>query len=159
MVTGGTYGFDLSPCDADTPGDVRDTQIWWNSQVGTAWNNEPTWGDIYLDPRPLVAPVPEAPTNLVASPSSGSVSLTWDAAAGFVDEYRIYQSETSGVYTSPVSTTTLTTHLVTGLTNDTEYFFVVTAANESGEGPQSNEASATPRAGLSLRARSWRHYR
>ena len=43
------------------------------------------------------------------------------------------------------SNATITSHTVTGLTNYQEYWFQIRAVNETGEGPASNSASATPR--------------
>jgi hypothetical protein len=102
---------------------------------------------------------PTAPTNLTAQPGDAQVQLEWEPVSGVVDGYRIYQSETSGSGYTEVTTTTAVTHSVTGLTNGTPYYFVVTAFNAAGEGPQSNEATATPQEGLSLRARRWDDYK
>ena len=159
MVTGGTYGFDLSPCDADTAGDVRDHQIWWNAQTGNAWNNEEPWGDIFLSPLPKEVPVPGAPANLAATPADTYVRLTWDEASGFPEYYRIKQSETQGGPYTLATTSTATIKNVTGLTNGTLYYFIVTAVNAAGESGPSNEVSATPQQGLSLGARRWELYR
>ncbi len=45
------------------------------------------------------------------------------------------------------SNATTTSHKVTGLTNYTGYWFQIRAVNETGAGPASNSASATPRIG------------
>ncbi len=61
--------------------------------------------------------------------------------------YNIYQGTTAGgesstpVNSSPVTGTSYT---VTGLADGTTYYYEVTAVNAEGEGPASNEASATP---------------
>jgi hypothetical protein len=102
---------------------------------------------------------PTAPANLVAQPGDGAVQLTWDAASGVVEGYRVYQSQTSGSGYTLAATTTEITHTVTGLTNGTPYYFVVTAFNDAGEGPNSNEATATPQSGISLRAHRWDAYK
>lgn len=157
MVTGGTYGFDLSPDDADTPGDVRDHQIWWNARDNEAWRNEVPWGDIELSPYTKVVTIPDPPTNLTATAGNQNVVLQWDAVAGRVDEYRIKQSESdSGPY-AQVATTLSTSIVISGLTNGTTYYFVVTAANSAGESGNSNQASATPPGALP--ARHWENYR
>ncbi|HTT88074.1 MAG TPA: fibronectin type III domain-containing protein, partial [Acidimicrobiales bacterium] len=95
------------------------------------------------------ATIPGAPTGLTAAGGNGQVLLTWSAPASnggsAITSYNIYVGTSSGGETlltstgSPGASTTLV-----GLTNGTTYFFEVTAVNGVGEGPVSNEASATP---------------
>jgi cellulose 1,4-beta-cellobiosidase len=88
--------------------------------------------------------VPGAPSGLGATPGNGQVSLAWTAASG-ATAYRVHRSTVSGgPYTAIQSNWTATSFTDTGLTNGTAYFYVVTATNGVGEGPSSNEASATP---------------
>ena len=77
------------------------------------------------------------PTNLAATPYSGYVDLSWDAAqpSQYVQRYRIYVSTTD--FTSidsmtPQLTTTATAANIAGLTNNTTYYFAVTTVNISG---------------------------
>ncbi len=86
---------------------------------------------------------PNPPQNLTASSSNRQVSLTWNASSGAAS-YRVYESTTSGGPYSAVGTTTTTGYTVTGLTNGTPYYFVVTAVNSAGESGDSNQAIATP---------------
>jgi len=87
------------------------------------------------------------PTALtVTSTGDGEVSLSW-SAAGKAAAYNIYYGTAAGVKKTTgtkFATTTSTSAVVTGLTNDTRYYFVVTAMNSSGEGTESNEVSAIP---------------
>jgi len=102
---------------------------------------------------------PSAPLNLTARPGDGVVGLEWDApTSGPVDGYRVQRSGTTGGPYTEVTTTTLPQYTDTGLINGTPYYFVVRAFNVAGDGPPSNEASATPEAGVSLRARRWFKY-
>ncbi|HSF43133.1 MAG TPA: M14 family zinc carboxypeptidase [Thermoanaerobaculia bacterium] len=88
--------------------------------------------------------VPGAPGSLNATPGDAQISLTWTAASG-ATFYRVHRAETSGgPYTTIRSNWTGTSYTDTGLTNGTTYYYVVTATNGAGEGPNSNEASATP---------------
>ena len=77
------------------------------------------------------------------------MALAWNAPTANggepVTSYNIYEGTSSGGETLLCSTsTTATTFTSTGLTNGTSYYFVVTAVSLAGEGPVSNEASATP---------------
>jgi len=88
--------------------------------------------------------VPGAPGALTATAGDAQISLTWTAASG-ATFYRVHRAETSGgPYTTIESNWAGTSYTDTGLTNGTTYYYVVTATNGAGEGPNSNEASATP---------------
>jgi hypothetical protein len=90
---------------------------------------------------------PGAPSNLaVLETGDGQVSLAWTEAFNTA-AYNIYYSTSPGVTKvsgTKFGTTTGTNAIVTGLENDTRYYFVVTAVNSSGESGASNEVSATP---------------
>src|SRR4029077_6057792 len=89
---------------------------------------------------------PSAPTGLVASPGSGSGSLSWNASSGAMS-YNIYPGTTSGGGgTTPVAPTASTSYSDAGLTNGTTYYYKVSAANSAGTSAQSGEVSATPSA-------------
>ena len=85
-----------------------------------------------------------APGSLAATPGSEQVSLTWTAASG-ATLYNIHRATVSGGPYTPIQTGWAGTSFTdTGLTNGAPYYYVVTATNAAGEGPPSNEASATP---------------
>jgi subtilisin-like proprotein convertase family protein len=95
------------------------------------------------------ATVPGAPTALTATFGNAQVALSWTAPTSNggdpIISYNIYEGTSSGGETLLQSTgSTATTYTATGLTNGTTYFFEVTAVTLAGEGPVSNEASATP---------------
>lgn len=85
--------------------------------------------------------------SLVALAGDSQVSLSWNTVAGATG-YNVYYA--SGGLASPASTKfnstvlTTTSTLVTGLSNDTLYSFVVTALNSGGEGSPSVAVTATP---------------
>ncbi len=87
---------------------------------------------------------PGAPGALNATPGDAQISLTWSAASG-ATLYRVHRATVSGgPYTTVRTNLAGTSYTDTGLTNGTAYHYVVTATNGAGEGPNSNEASATP---------------
>ena len=77
------------------------------------------------------------PANTVVTPYSGYVSLSWEMSvpSQYVKQYQIYVSDT--VFTNvdgmtPRRTATGLSANISGLTNDTLYYFAVTALNLSG---------------------------
>jgi hypothetical protein len=90
------------------------------------------------------------PTGVEAHPpSSGSIVVSWNAAAG-ATSYNIYRSTTSGGEgTIPIGSTTSTSYTDTGLTGGppTLYYYKVAAVNGGRVSPQSAETAspATPR--------------
>ncbi len=85
-----------------------------------------------------------APTGLAATPGTGQVTLSWDTAAGTTSNTVWYGTNRGGPYPNKQSVTGTTVTAVTGLTNGTNYFFVVTANDANGPSAISAEASATP---------------
>jgi hypothetical protein len=92
------------------------------------------------------APVPAAPTGLTATPGNPSVALAWTAPSGSPTSYNIKRSLTTGGPYTLVDRTAATSYTDIYVTNRTKYYYVVTAVNASGEGPNSNEVAATPAA-------------
>lgn len=99
---------------------------------------------------PMAPPTPPgAPENLRATAGDATVTLEWspptDNGGSPISRYNVYQGPTSGgeTFRSWVAGDVLT-FTDTGLANGQEYFYKVAALNDAGEGPMSNEASATP---------------
>lgn len=85
-------------------------------------------------------------TNIV---SADPVSLAWDAVTTGTDGlpvtvtgYKVYQSKTAGVYTTPLATVTTNAYTFTPTQAGT-YFATVTAYNATGESAKSNEVTYT----------------
>lgn len=91
---------------------------------------------------------PPVPGGVGATAGSGSAQVSWSGVvAGDLAGYKVYQgSSASGPWTSltpdPIAPTTFA---ISGLTNNTEYFFSVTSLDTSGnESAKSTAASVTP---------------
>src|SRR3989440_474235 len=93
---------------------------------------------------------PTAPQGLGASPGDATVTLTWSAPSSNggspITNYRIYRATTSGGETLKATIGNQLSYSDGGLTNGVTYYYQVSAVNAAGEGPRSNEASATPTA-------------
>jgi titin len=93
---------------------------------------------------------PGAPTGLTATPGNGEVGLSWTAPASAGGaapaSYHVYEGTSPGFTLGTSVTSTTGTHAtVTGLTNGTTYYFVVTVVDTSGTvSGASGEASAQP---------------
>ncbi len=110
-----------------------------------------TYSSLGSDKTPAVtftiATVPGAPTNVLATPgdTQAFVSFSQPASDGGsqITGYTVTSNPPGGVDSNAGST--LTTHIVTGLTNGTAYTFTVTATNAVGTGPPSSPSnSVTP---------------
>ncbi|BCX49830.1 hypothetical protein HAHE_37380 [Haloferula helveola] len=99
-----------------------------------------------LPPEELIAllPIPSAPTGLVAAAaSSQSAALSWDSEESALS-YRVKRSETEGgPFVTIASGIADTTYEDVGLVPGATYYYVVSAENGTGEGPDSGEQSAT----------------
>lgn len=87
--------------------------------------------------------LPDVPVLNTATARDAQVDLNWSAVAG-ADGYKVQQGTASGVFDITLDVVNVISYTVTGLTNDTNYFFVVNAYNIAGDGSNSNELSATP---------------
>lgn len=88
--------------------------------------------------------IPDAPTGVTASGGTKQTTLSWPAVSG-ATSYNLYWSTTSGVTIangtkiSDVSSPAVQT----GLSDNTTYFYIVTAQNSAGESAASVQVSAT----------------
>jgi len=87
-------------------------------------------------------------TGLTAESGDGLVTLSWNGDS-VATSYNIYyvsgatQTDVTKTNSTKINVTT-TSWVITGLSNNTTYFFMVTAQNKNGEGPTSIHVSSTP---------------
>src|SRR5207249_3207565 len=97
---------------------------------------------------------PGAPQGLSATPGDTTVSLTWSPPTSNggspITNYLIYRGTTSEGETLVQTLPVVLAYTDSGLTNGQPYFYEVTAKNGVGQGPRSNEATATPAAGQTV---------
>ncbi|MDH5753047.1 MAG: hypothetical protein OEZ59_11620 [Deltaproteobacteria bacterium] len=90
-------------------------------------------------------PGPPPPQNIKVSAGNGNLRLTWDTTED-ADTYNIYYLTYPGV--TPINSKQINEadsgYLITGLINETTYYFVLTSLKSGLEGPASEEISATP---------------
>lgn len=112
-----------------------------SSQIGAAWSFE----------LAAVTPTePGAPTLTAASPGNANVALLWSPPASnggsVITNYKVYRGTTSGGETLLTTVGNVGGYIDETVTNGTTYYYKVSAVNAVGEGPLSNELSATPTA-------------
>jgi hypothetical protein len=92
---------------------------------------------------PPAAIPPAAPTALAPTAGNHQVGLTWTGSSG-ATSYHVKRATTSGGPYTQIASPSAASYTDSGLTNGTNYFYVVSALNASGESANSNQASATP---------------
>jgi len=91
-------------------------------------------------------PTPTPPNDLTTEVSNGQVYLSWSKSATGTNSYTIFQSTSeNGEYTALNPVVNSTNFNITGLTNETNYWFYV-AANYDGLSLNSTKVNATPTA-------------
>jgi len=90
-------------------------------------------------------PIPEAPEQVVAAPGDGRVALSW-APTAWASSYKVKGSlSPEGPYAT-LGTPSSPSWIEEGLENGTTRFYVVSALNARGEGPESIVVQAVPSA-------------
>jgi hypothetical protein len=82
-------------------------------------------------------------TTLTAQPGDAQVALSWTVSGG-ADTYNLYRGTTPGGETLLLTGLVGTTRTDSTVANGTTYDYKVAGVNVNGEGPRSNEVSATP---------------
>lgn len=94
---------------------------------------------------------PSIPVSLSATSGNSNIDLSWTASAG-ATSYNIKRSHTAGGPYTQIASSVTGNFSDTSVSNETTYFYVVTAVNSVGESGNSNETSATPIAPIINRA-------
>lgn len=93
---------------------------------------------------------PSAPLNLTAEADNRTVRLAWEKpekdGGSAVTNYSILRGTAPAALTNLTTVGSVLTYDDTAVTNGVTYYYQVAAINPGGEGPPSNETSATPAA-------------
>ncbi|MDP6771115.1 MAG: choice-of-anchor Q domain-containing protein, partial [Anaerolineales bacterium] len=140
----GNYSLSIySPCiGAGTATGAPTTDIDGNARPNPSDSNP----DMGAYENALGTPsAPPVPTSLAATVGNGVVNLSW-TGNDYATKYYVYRSTTSGASFTKIDSTTAptVTYSNTGLTNNTVYYFKVSAYGAGGEGSATAEVSATP---------------
>ncbi|MDQ0060318.1 pectinesterase family protein [Paenibacillus harenae] len=102
-------------------------------------------GGMYVDDIKVYEHIAITPQNLTAEGADNKAELNWNAPSGGVDSYNVYRSSApDGNYELVAGAVPTNAYTDTGLTNDINYYYRVTAVNANGESDYSNEAVALP---------------
>src|SRR5262249_21002580 len=97
-------------------------------------------------PEATATPVsltPPAPTGLSAAPCSAKVTLSWNSVST-ATSYSVKRATTSGGPYAVLANQAATSYVDGSATNGTTWYYVVSASNAAGEGPNSSQVSASP---------------
>src|SRR5438552_3695161 len=112
----------------------------------TAAGEGPRSSEVAATPRTQ----PSAVLNLLATAGAGRVVLTWDApisdGGATVSGYSVYRGTAPGSSALFATVGNVLTYADDAVTNGATYYYQAAALNIAGEGPRSNEVSATPTA-------------
>ncbi len=122
---------------------------YWRVKAKDAYGNGSQWSEVWdftISAEPGTAP--SEPENVSTIAGDEKVTISWDSVTG-ATSYGIYMHTSTGVSKTNFTekrTVTTTSYTWTSLTNDTTYYYILTAENDYGESDESDEISATPSA-------------
>ena len=138
----------------DVTGLTNGTTYYFSAEAIESVNGKPVSSTssavVPATPAPATS-APGAPTGLMAYPGDSLARLSWTAPAADggtpITGYHVYGGTSpNGEAQAPVANVPGTSATVSGLSDGTQYYFLVTAVNADGDGPSSNEAWAVPMA-------------
>ena len=148
--TGGVDDSDASLAAGSNPGFTHtgltnDTTYYYRVAASNASGEGPLSAERSATPVAVTPTPPTAPQGVQATAGDTEVTIAWTTVSG-ADSYTVYWNNTGGVTTanSSIAPGGATQIIHSGLTNDTEYFYRVSASNTGGESALSTEVSATP---------------
>src|SRR2546427_114225 len=149
----GYCGVGVSYCDNATLGQYQSNgSISLDVQGFVFWEGPWHWEVHPLTGWRLSAPptAPSAPRNLAATGGNAQVTLNWQAPSSDggspITNYKIYRGLVPGGESLLTTLGDVLTYTDAAVTNGIPYYYQVTAVNSPGEGPKSNDVSATPTA-------------
>jgi parallel beta-helix repeat protein len=144
--SGGNYWSDYTGLDIfHGPGQ----NISGSDDIGDSWYVINTKGkDKYPLMYPWIFTVPGAPQNPVAISGDSHVNILWDPPTFdgrfTITNYKLYRGISSGSESFFMDLGDVLFYNDTSVKNGVTYYYKVSAENEIGEGPKSNETNATP---------------
>ncbi|HSR12810.1 MAG TPA: fibronectin type III domain-containing protein [Thermodesulfobacteriota bacterium] len=129
-----------------SPSELPAGRYYWRVRGDDGLGNLSQWSEAWdVTVVNSVGQPPSAPLSVAATPGDGQVSVGW-GNVGCATSYNLYWGKTPGVSkrngTKIANIPNPYTHV--GLANGTAYYYVVTAENNFGEGPESVQVAATP---------------
>ena len=129
-------------------GTANITQVSVGDASGATWAGTASFDDIAtrVNTTTYIGPslVPGAPQSVTATPGSGQASVSWAAPASNGSSPITGYTVTSSPGGLTATTTGATTATVTGLFNQQNYTFTVTASNTAGTSAGTTSATITP---------------
>ena len=134
-----TTWLDWTHADTSTSATITGLQTGTSYNVRVATLNIAGTGEYTSETASTGATVPGEPLALTATPSSGKLTVTWDAPASnggtVITAYAVWYRLSSSVqYLLWSNTSSATTAVITGLTNGSSYDVTVAATNAQGTG-------------------------
>ena len=163
-MSGAVFSYQWLADGVDIAGATSDTYTPVADDVGKAVKVRVVFNDDDNNEETLTSPataavaaetaVPDAPRSLNVSPDdTGTLDVSWEAPASdggsAITGYKVQWKRAADSWDTPAdvfeATVSRMTHTITGLTDGVEYAVRVIAVNDVGDGPPSDEATATPR--------------
>jgi len=142
-----TVGYTLSYLDSNVTGG---TTYYYAVSAVNGVGEGPQSAEENATPQSDPGQTPSEVLNLIGVPGDQTVQLDWEMPASdggnLITNYKIFRGTSSGSLTLLDTVGNVLTYNDGTVSNDVTYFYHVLAMNSLGDGPASNEISATPTA-------------